>query len=80
MTTDINGNQYVWNARNQLVQITGANAASFAYDALGRRISKARGSLAGGPLKLLFCLSGDRHSLSPRSTYTQPTEAAGSPP
>jgi len=39
MTTDVNGNQYVWNARNQLTQITGAANTSFAYDALGRRVS-----------------------------------------
>jgi RHS repeat-associated protein len=31
---------YVWDARNRLVSISGAAAASFSYDALGRRISK----------------------------------------
>ncbi len=44
MTTDINGNQYTWNARNQLTAISGASSASFGYDAFGRRISKAVGA------------------------------------
>jgi RHS repeat-associated protein len=40
MTADVTGNQYVWNARNQLVGITGAASASFSYDSFNRRISK----------------------------------------
>ncbi|HEX7334055.1 MAG TPA: RHS repeat-associated core domain-containing protein [Pyrinomonadaceae bacterium] len=47
LTYDANGNlltdganSYTWNARNQLVGITGNVNASFGYDALGRRISK----------------------------------------
>jgi RHS repeat-associated protein len=44
MTTDANGNQYTWNARNQLIAISGANSASFEYDAFGRRITKAAGA------------------------------------
>ena len=33
-------NTYQWNARDQLIQISGAVTASFTYDALGRRTSK----------------------------------------
>jgi RHS repeat-associated protein len=47
LTYDSNGNltsdgtnAYIWNARNQLVAISGNVTASFQYDALGRRISK----------------------------------------
>lgn len=52
LTYDANGNltqrqtaqgtiRYTWNARNQLVDIQGPNgAASFKYDAQGRRIEK----------------------------------------
>ncbi|MGH7964849.1 MAG: RHS repeat-associated core domain-containing protein [Candidatus Binatia bacterium] len=48
MTSDFNGNltsldgdTYTWNARNQLTGIAGAGlSASFAYDALGRRLTK----------------------------------------
>ncbi len=43
-TYDANGNllsdgtsTYTWNARDQLVSITGANAATYKYDGLGRR-------------------------------------------
>ncbi len=51
MTYDANGNllndgsnAYAWDARNHLSAISGANAASFVYDPLGRRISKTIGS------------------------------------
>lgn len=47
-TYDANGNitndgvhSYSWNTRNQLVAIDSGGAASFSYDALGRRTSKA---------------------------------------
>ena len=47
---DSNGNltsdgsqSYTWNPRNELVAITGAVSASFKYDALGRRRSRAVG-------------------------------------
>jgi YD repeat-containing protein len=33
-------NTYTWNARNQLIQISGATTATFTYDAIGRRQSK----------------------------------------
>lgn len=51
LTYDANGNitgdgqnTYAWNARNQLVSISGAISASFRYDALGRRIGKVIGN------------------------------------
>jgi YD repeat-containing protein len=31
---------FSWNARNQLIAISGSTTATFSYDALGRRISK----------------------------------------
>jgi RHS repeat-associated protein len=47
LSHDLNGNltsdgtnTYSWDARNRLVAISGGIAASFQYDALGRRISK----------------------------------------
>jgi len=47
---DLNGNlasdgltSYTWNARNQLVGLSGGTTATFAYDALGRRRSKTVG-------------------------------------
>lgn len=60
LSYDANGNltgdgtrSYVWNARNQLVQIKdagGAVSASFGYDALGRRHSKTVNGVASGYL------------------------------
>ena len=47
LTYDANGNltndgtnTYMWNARNQLVTISGSVNANFQYDAFGRRVSK----------------------------------------
>jgi len=47
LTYDNNGNltsdgtnTYIWNARNQLVTISGSVSANFQYDAFGRRVSK----------------------------------------
>jgi RHS repeat-associated protein len=47
LTYDANGNltsdgtnTYTWNARNQLVSISGGASASFQYDPFGRRVSK----------------------------------------
>lgn len=37
-------NSYTWNKRDQLVLISGANSAAFAYDAFGRRRQKQIGS------------------------------------
>ena len=39
ITTDISGNQYTWNARNQLASVTGTANLAFGYDAFGRRVS-----------------------------------------
>src|SRR6266705_4523582 len=39
LTTD-GTNTYTWNARNQLVTISGGVSASFQYDPFGRRVSK----------------------------------------
>ena len=43
-------NTYTWNARNQLVSISGAVNASFQYDAFGRRVSKN----IGGTTQFLY--------------------------
>jgi RHS repeat-associated protein len=57
-TYDANGNltgdgtsTYAWNARNQLVGLSGATAASFAYDAFGRRRAK---TVAGNTTRFLY--------------------------
>ena len=53
LTYDQNGNltndgmnSYTWDARNRLAGISGGATASFSYDSLGRRISKAIGGEA----------------------------------
>jgi len=43
-------NTYTWDARNQLVSISGSINASFQYDAFGRRISKSVNGTATGYL------------------------------
>ncbi len=57
LTYDNNGNltgdgtnTYMWNARNQLVTISGSVSANFQYDAFGRRVSKT----IGGTTQFLF--------------------------
>lgn len=57
LTYDANGNlindgtnTYMWNARNQLVAISGPVNASFQYDAFGRRVSKT----IGGTTQFLY--------------------------
>jgi RHS repeat-associated protein len=52
LTYDANGNltsdgtnTYTWNARNQLVTISGPVPASFQYDPFGRRVSKTIGGM-----------------------------------
>jgi RHS repeat-associated protein len=52
LTYDANGNltsdgtnTYTWNARNQLVTISGGASASFQYDPFGRRVSKTIGGM-----------------------------------
>jgi RHS repeat-associated protein len=51
LTYDLNGNltgdgtnSYSWNARDQLVSISGGTTAGFSYDAFGRRTTKTLGS------------------------------------
>ncbi|HKV23083.1 MAG TPA: hypothetical protein VJN93_00690, partial [Candidatus Acidoferrum sp.] len=51
LTYDLDGNltndgvnTYTWNARNQLVSISGSVNATFQYDAFGRRVSKTFGA------------------------------------
>lgn len=39
-------NTYTWNARNQLVAISGGSSARFAYDPFGRRINKTNGNVS----------------------------------
>ena len=58
VTCDDNGNvmgdgqdTYGWNARDELASITGGQSASFAYDAFGRRVSKA---VASSHTRLLY--------------------------
>jgi len=52
LTYDQNGNlindgtnTYGWDARNRLIGLSGGTTASFSYDPLGRRLSKALGSV-----------------------------------
>jgi RHS repeat-associated protein len=49
LTTD-GTNTYTWNARNQLVSISGGVSASFQYDPFGRRVSKT----IGGTTQFLY--------------------------
>jgi RHS repeat-associated protein len=58
LTYDLNGslvqdgvNAYVWDARSRLIGITGATAASFVYDALGRRRDSI---ISGAPTGFLY--------------------------
>jgi len=44
-------NEYKWNARNQLTEITGGTKATFEYDPFGRRIGK---TIAGTTTKVLY--------------------------
>jgi RHS repeat-associated protein len=55
LTYDLNGNltsdgtnTYTWNARDQLIQISGTTNATFSYDALGRRQSKITNATGTG--------------------------------
>src|SRR5439155_19367296 len=57
LTYDANGNltndgtnTYMWNARNQLVTLSGSVNANFQYDAFGRRVSKT----IGGTTQFLY--------------------------
>ncbi len=85
MTTDVNGNQYSWNARNQLTAISGTTSAAFGYDAFGRRISKAIGAASvsfqyDGPNRIAETSGGATAWLLPGALdeYFQRTDANGS--
>src|SRR6266699_236707 len=67
LTYDANGNltsdgtnSYTWNARNQLVTISGGAPASFQYDPFGRRVSKT----IGGTTQYLYDGANDVQDLS----------------
>ena len=44
MVNNVDGNQYAWNARNQLVGISGNAIRGFGYDAFGRRVAENDGT------------------------------------
>lgn len=90
---DLNGNltsdgtnTYTWNARNQLASISGGVAASFQYDAFGRRASKTVGGTTGylyDGLNPVQELSGGTESANLLiglgvDEYFQRTDASGS--
>jgi RHS repeat-associated protein len=50
LTSD-GSSEYVWNARRQLIAVTGVDAASFAYDPFGRRVSE---TVEGDKRELLY--------------------------
>src|SRR5881394_549388 len=77
-------NTYIWNARNQLVTISGSVSANFQYDAFGRRVSKT----IGGTTQFLYDGSNPVQEISGTSAsanlltagvdeYFQRTDAAG---
>jgi len=92
LTYDANGNltsdgtnTYTWNARNQLVSISGSVNASFQYDAFGRRVSKT----IGGTTQFLYDGANPVQEISGSSAsanlltggvdeYFQRTDSAGS--
>jgi RHS repeat-associated protein len=91
LTYDANGNltsdgtnTYTWNARNQLVFISGGLAASFQYDPFGRRVSKT----IGGTTQFLYDGANPVQEISGTSApanlltggvdeYLQRTDSAG---
>ena len=91
LTYDANGNltsdgtnSYTWNARNQLISISGGVTASFQYDAFGRRVSKT----IGGTTQFLYDGPNPVQEISGSSAsanlftggvdeYFQRTDAAG---
>ena len=77
-------NTYMWNARNQLVTISGSVSANFQYDAFGRRVSKT----IGGTTQFLYDGSNPVQEISGTSAsanlltggvdeYFQRTDSAG---
>jgi YD repeat-containing protein len=52
--TNDGANTYSWDARNQLVSLAGPTSASFAYDALGRRVGQ---TITGAATQYLYDLA-----------------------
>lgn len=84
MISDVSGNQYAWNERNQLVGITGPMSASFGYDGFGRRIRKAIGSQTtsyqyDGPNRISETSNGATVTLLPGAIdeYFQRSDSTG---
>lgn len=61
---------YTWNARNQLVSMSGAVNASFTYDGLGRRIGKTVGGVPAGYVYDGLNLVQEKNGTSATSTPT----------
>ena len=92
LTYDLNGNltsdgsnTYTWNARNQLVAISGTVSASFQYDAFGRRVSKTIGGTTqylydgANPVQEMAGTSVSANLLAAGiDEYFQRTDSAGS--
>ena len=77
LTYDTNGNltndgslTYTWNARNQLVALSGAVNATFTYDGLGRRIGKTVGGVPAGYVYDGLNLVQEKNGTSATSTPT----------
>jgi RHS repeat-associated protein len=62
-------NSYTWNARDQLVAISGGTTASFNYDAVGRRRSKTVGGASTGFLYDGLNLVQELNSGTPAANY-----------
>jgi RHS repeat-associated protein len=91
LTYDANGNltsdgtnTYTWNARNQLVSISGGASASFQYDPFGRRVSKTIGGTTqylydgANPVQEIFGSSASANLLTGGvDEYFQRTDSAG---
>ena len=91
LSYDLNGNlvsdganTYTWNARNQLVAISGAVSASFQYDPFGRRVSKTIGATTqflydgANPVQELSGSSASANLLAGGvDEYFQRTDSAG---
>jgi RHS repeat-associated protein len=91
LTYDANGNltsdgtnTYTWNARNQLVAISGGASASFQYDPFGRRVSKTIGGMTqylydgANPVQEISGTSASANLLTGGADeYFQRTDSAG---
>jgi len=91
LTYDANGNltsdgtnTYTWNARNQLVAISGGASASFQYDPFGRRVGKTIGGTTqylydgANPVQELFGTTASANLLTGGvDEYFQRTDSAG---